>query len=953
MQADTDRALNEVAGGAITLVSAALGIYYTLVLIVAHGVVMPEPAATRLAAAAAASGLALLGLAWRSHVRPVAPERAHGVLALIAAVLVANAGLVLAATGEPEQTTNFILVQLGLGSIMLSRRWFAATTLALAAVWHALAWMAPPNPEWTHFFFALWAGVLLSAIVFVFRRRTQLRLTAYIVRDRGRLEAERAAAQDMFRALVEQSLLGIVIIRHTGAFGYVNPKAAAVFGYAPEDMIGLPVDLIAHPDDRATVRGNLRRRLDGDVESLHYSFRGVRKGGAVIDLEVYGTRGSFRGEPAILGSVVDITTAKRTSQELAENERRLSTLLSNLPGIAYRCRNDRDWSMEFLSEGVAGLTGYTADELMTPGGRQFNDIIHPDERERLWNEVQSALADGRPYTLIYRIVRREGAIRWVWEQGRGIYDERGEVVALEGFIADITARKSAELALERSETRLRLALEAGQLGIWDVDLSNGEMEWTDGFAKLYGLPPEPLYGRIADLQKLVHPEDWPRLELIFERSMLTGSEIDMEFRVTVDGEDKWLSARGRRLPGTPGAPGRLAGWMQDITPRRRFMAALETAKQQAEEANRLKSSILANMSHEIRTPMTAILGYADLLARKLKDTPYEQDLRTIKSGGKRLLSLLNNILDLARIEAGKLALQRQPHPAEEALLRATELFQMQAQKKGLTLTVDLAPGLWVSGDIQAEEQIFTNVIGNAIKFTDAGGVRVALAPGPFGATARYTISDTGVGMAEAFMPYVFDEFRQESEGISRRFEGSGLGLAIAKKLVDALGGRIGIESRKNRDTVVTIDLLVGAARAADALETGGDAAAVALSPGGPPVLLVEDDESTGELLRTILSESHAVEWARNAESGLSAAERKSFTVVLLDIHLRGSAIDGVELLRRLRAKPAYRNAAIYALTAYALPGDRERFLAAGFDGYLAKPFEAHELRRLVAQETRA
>lgn len=945
--ADDDNALNPVAGGALTLISAALGAYY-LALAIAHKLVHPPPRDDLFAAVALASSLAMLALALRNRTRPSAARRAHPILAGIAAVLMLNAGLMLAVTGEPRQTTNFILVQLGLASTMLSRRWFAGTSLGVAALWHVLAWRAAPNPDWLHFFFAFWAGALLSVIVFVIRRRTQLQLTSLLALDRRRLEAERATAEDMFRALVEQSLIGIVIIRQTRTFAYVNPKAAAIFGYSADEMAGLPVAAIAHPDDLPLIESNIQKRMSGEIGSLHYTFRGRRKDGSIIDLEVYGTRGQFQGEPAILGSVVDVTVAKRFARELAENERRLSTLLSNLPGIAYRCRNDKDWTMEFISEGAAALTGYTAEELTPPGPRVFNDVIHPDDRERVWGEVQDALSERRPFQLLYRIVRRDGVIAWVWEQGRGIEDERGETVALEGFITDITARMSAELELERSENRLRLALEAGELGIWDIDLSTGAMEWTDSFAKLYGLPPEPLHGRIEDLRANVHPADWPSLEVTFMKSMLKGGDIEMEFRVVVNGQERWLAVRGRRVHGGHGGAGRLTGWAQDITERKHFVAALETAKQQAEEANRLKSSILANMSHEIRTPMTAILGYADLLARKLKDSPYEGELSTIKTGGKRLLNLLNNVLDLARIEAGKYSLERKSHPADDALRRTVELFQAQAEKKGLMLELDAAPGLWVLGDAQAEEQIFTNVIGNAVKFTDAGRVSVSLRPAPGGAAVRIIIADTGIGISEAFMPSIFDEFRQESEGVGRRYEGSGLGLPIAKKLVESLNGRINVESRKNEGTVVTIDLPAGPAQAADA-DQAAEPAGAELAASGPPTLLVEDDEATGALVKELLAGSRPVIWARTAEEALTASRAQPFALVLLDIHLRGSDIDGVGLLQLLREQPAYRRVPIYAMTAYAMPGDRERFLSAGFDAYLAKPFEASELRRLVAE----
>lgn len=246
----------------------------------------------------------------------------------------------------------------------------------------------------------------------------------------------------------------------------------------------------------------------------------------------------------------------------------------------------------------------------------------------------------------------------------------------------------------------------------------------------------------------------------------------------------------------------------DVTDRVEAEETLRRAKEAAEEAARLKDAFLANMSHEIRTPMTAILGFAELLCMRL---PEEDELggyaRLIRNGGKRLLDLLNNILDLARLKADKLPLSPTPHPLAASASYVAELLGVLARQKGLQLDVAVDPELWTKTDPRREEQILTNVVGNAIRFTESGAVSLRAEIDPDDPSlVRIRVRDTGIGIDATFLPHVFDEFRQESEGTGRRHEGSGLGLAIAHQLTTRMGGTIRIESRKGGGTTVEIHL---------------------------------------------------------------------------------------------------------------------------------------------------
>ena len=393
----------------------------------------------------------------------------------------------------------------------------------------------------------------------------------------------------------------------------------------------------------------------------------------------------------------------------------------------------------------------------------------------------------------------------------------------------------------------------------------------------------------------------------------------------------------------------------DLAERAELLAA---AKKQAEDANRAKSEFLANMSHEIRTPLTGILGMLQLL----KEEPLEQSqLRNVDSAlkaGRRLTRLLSDLLDLSIVEAGQFSVEEKFFALPETVSHVCEMFQAMERHANVQLTCDIAPGVpdTVVGDSVRLQQVLTNLVGNAFKFTDSGSIKVEVFPLPHGSPDEcrvlFSVADTGRGIADQEQSRIFDSFTQESQGYARSHEGAGLGLALCRRLVHRMGGGMSVDSEAGKGTTFYFSVLFRSCEASEQAQAGkGEGWGEIHGLKDMSLLLAEDEQINRESVKLLLEKAGCrVVTVSNGSEALAVLQARPFDAVLMDVQM--PEMDGVQATRGIRSGKAgedRRDTPIIALTARAMSGDREKFLDAGMDGYVSKPFEAHDLESVLSE----
>jgi PAS domain S-box-containing protein len=659
--------------------------------------------------------------------------------------------------------------------------------------------------------------------------------------------------------------------------------------------------------------------------------------------------------------------------------------MANLPGMVYRCCNDKDWTMEFVSEGCLELTGYSPSDLMGNKTLPYAQVIHPQDRDRVWLTVQAALQAGVPFEMVYRIVTLDGEEKWVWEQGRGTLSPSGESLGIEGFITDITERTEALEALRRSEQMLSLHIQQTPLAYieWNADLE--VVDWNPSAERIFGYSRQEVLSHHA-YELIVPAEVQPHVTEVWQSILhQTGGTRSTNENVTKDGRTiicEWYNTplidQERRVVG-------LASLVQDITSRvkaedelREAKDAADDARKAAEFANRAKSIFLANMSHELRTPLNAILGFSQLMDRDPSlGAEQKESLEVITRSGEHLLTLINDVLEMSKIEAGRATLDEHSFDLHRMLDDLEDMFYLRAAGKGLVLLCEYTEDVpqYVRADESKLRQALINLLSNAVKFTYEGGVtlrvkctgldsakdmaqsrgrqdkdpirRAPLHNAPC-CWLNFEVEDTGVGIAPDDLEGLFDPFVQTASGQVAP-EGTGLGLPISRQFVRLMGGDITVDSVLGQGSVFTFDVQVELTKAAGVPAERPTRRVIGLEPGQAVyrLLVAEDRESNRTLLVRLLTSlgspplGFEVREAVNGQEAMQIWEEWEPHLIWMD--MRMPVMDGHEATKQIKATTKGQATVIVALTASAFEEDRTIILSEGCDDFVRKPFREIEI----------
>jgi len=512
----------------------------------------------------------------------------------------------------------------------------------------------------------------------------------------------------------------------------------------------------------------------------------------------------------ILGTIsfgIDITESLFLLNQFVETQKSYQTLVQFLPGVIYKCKYDRNLTIEYISEKCLELTGYDPLDLINNRKLSYADLIFPADLDMIFQKIDESIEKNDFFQLTYRIITKDNKLKWVWEQGIAIKDSRGKVEYLEGYIFDISERIRTEHELTVHREYFNQLFENAPLAIVILDKNDLIIDVNKSFEDLFLFDREEVKG--LSLNQLIVP---PHLKE--EGTRLSNKVLENEIVMT---ETKRMRKNGTLIDvlviGYPiilkGERIGIFGLYKNITEEKRVYELLKQEKEKVEELSNLKSNFLLNISHEIRTPLNTILGFSELLLSELEVYNNKELLdfvHSIKRGGLRLLNLMDNIIEISLIESSRSELQLEKVNIlflVEPILRS---FDNIAREKNIFVKTDFQTDFYITTDTRRLELVLRNIIDNAFKFTEKGGVTVTtkiyITDGKKMGVVE--ILDTGIGISEKFMSKLFQPFAQESTGLSREYEGIGLGLSLSKKLIELLNGRIEIESKLEKGTLVRI-----------------------------------------------------------------------------------------------------------------------------------------------------
>ncbi|MCW6053552.1 PAS domain S-box protein [Lyngbya sp. CCAP 1446/10] len=763
------------------------------------------------------------------------------------------------------------------------------------------------------------------------------------IRDRKKAEEElreqEAALRDrnaLLNSILESTPDIIVVKDREGRYVAINSTLANFLGKPIEEIIGKN-DLELLPPDTAHEMMAKERQImaAGITESYEEDVSGGEKTATFFTTKSpwRDTNGNILG---IIATTRDITDRKQAEDALKQSEERYRSLIAATSQIV--------WATDAEGQGtdLQSWRAYTGQTEAEVAGSGWLDVMHPDDRERTVQVWMEALRTKSLYDIEYRIRGADRNYRYFQCRGVPILNEDGSIREWVGTCIDIHDRKQAEDAIKQSEERYRSLILATSQIVWTAD-SEGRSPDLPTWRAYTGQTVAEVVG--LGWLDTIHSDDRERTAQVWMEAVQTKSLYDIEYRIRgADGNYRYFQVRGVPILNEDGSIREWVGTCTDIHDRKQAEFLMAKAKEAAEAANRAKSEFLANMSHELRTPLNGIMGYAQILQRsKVLNEEERSRIDVIYQCGSHLLTLINDILDLSKIEAQKVELQPTDFHFPAFLQGVAEMCRIRAEIKGIDFHFPSSPELPIG--IRADEkrlrQVLINLLSNAIKFTDEGTVTFIVS---FATEEkiRFEIRDTGTGIAQDQLQAIFQPFEQVGDR-RRQTEGTGLGLAISKRIVELMGSTIQVQSEMNVGSIFWFDVdLYQAEEWVKTSQIDHRGQIIGIKDRQPKIVVIDDKWANRSVISNLLSPiGFEVSEANDGQEGWEKIVEVQPDLIVTDLLM--PELDGYELIKRVRDSENFKDIVIIVSSASVFETDQYRSLEAGGNTFIPKPVQATEL----------
>ena len=772
-------------------------------------------------------------------------------------------------------------------------------------------------------------GILLAVLLLFWMWNVQLSKRVIEKTDQLRNSEER------LRTIFQNSPDAIFIEDDSGTILDVNPAACAFHQLSRRELVGRNMIDLVPSGHREEVERDFLKWFTGELkrqESLLQAGDGRK-----VPIEVIGAPLRFNGKSAVLLLVRDMTERKRAEHALKESEMRYRGLIEAQGNFIVRI--DPECLFTFVNEAFCRFAGRPNGELI---GRDSRSYIYHDDITIHDKAIEALVSRRERVVTVEHRMRARNRTAWVQWENVAVFDESGRVVEIQSVGHDITERRRIYEALQESEKRLRFLFEEiPHIAVQGYNASLEAIFWNRASEELYKYSKKEALGR--KIEDLVLPRD-RRAELVkaFDNWVKVGAPIS-------SGEMLKHTANGQQVAvyssclATRNQHGEWELYVIDIdlSELKRANEELVKAKETAERANRAKSEFLANMSHEIRTPMNGVIGMTHQLLESELTGEQRDDIQVIMESAKELMGIIDELLDISRIEAGEIRLYPEPFDMRKTVEKVVLLFTDRAGRKGLSLSMNIDDSVpeQLLGDPGRIRQVLINLVGNALKFTHSGYIQIRIKTEPVegGWNLLANVEDTGIGMTPELQERIFEKFTQGDTSSKREYGGTGLGLAITRQLVRLMGGEITVNSEVGKGTTFQFNLKLGYVKRSESTVIPPPRIAAEKTKFTANILLVEDNLVNQKVASAMIRKlGCAVTVAPNGERALEQIALHKFDLIFMDCQM--PVMDGFEATRAIRQLAGdIRDIPIVAMTAHALKGDRQHCLEVGMNDYLAKP----------------